>query len=272
MSTGSIFNEIKYKFEDPQTILNQQYKKNNGVGYGDLEHFIYKDEVLKILVDGKKLDFKLPFEQIVYEKILDLGDNETDTNVQYGLLLNETLDTVDIKPHIHYVERRESAIKLIDDSGVGTTTIGVNVPSHVSDFNVQTYATTFGNEFNEFDNTVINNTLFSNYHKSFINNVFNSQKREYNYKAKNVPEYIIQSLSLNDVIEIKGKLHRIEEFTVNTLNSDVDFKLFNVQDIGLTAITYLTTDSTYLLSDDTLTSIDTTTATTATTTGDQGLQ
>jgi len=267
VSSGSLFNEIKYKFEDPQTLLNQQYKKNNGVGYGDLEHSIYDEN--GVLIDGKKLDFKLPFEQIVYEKIIDLGDDTTDTNIQYGLLLNETLDTVDIKPHIHYVIKRDSVVKLIDDHGVGFATTGVNVPSHVSDFNTQTYSTTFGNEFNEFDGSLITNTLFSNYHKSFISNVFNSQRREYNYKAKNVPEYIIQSLSLNDVIEIKGKLHRIEEFTVNTLNSDVDFKLFNVQDIGLTAITYLTTDSTYLLSDDTLTSIDTTTTTV---TENQGLQ
>ena len=249
VSNGKILKEIKYKFQEPQTILNQQFKKLEGVGYGDLEHSIYNDN--ENLIDGDSLDFELPFEQIVYEKIQDIGGSVIDTNIQYGLLLDESLETVDIKPHIHYIQKRVTDIKILNDDNVGDRVQLINVPSHVLDFSLQTYSTVFGNEFNEFDGAFINNTLFSNYHQQFIENVFNSQKREYVFKAKNVPDYIIQSLQLNDIIEIKDKFYRIDEYTVNTINSDVDLKLFNVKNIGLGEVIPLTADNTVLKADNT---------------------
>ena len=112
VSAGKILNEIKYNFEDGQTILNQQFKKRYNVGYGDLELSIYDEN--GNLIDGTKLDFKLPFEQIIYEKVIDISDTDNTSQIQYGLLQNENLDFVTIKPHIHYIENKTTPLVLVD--------------------------------------------------------------------------------------------------------------------------------------------------------------
>lgn len=264
VSAGKILNEIKYNFEDGQTILNQQFKKRYNVGYGDLELSIY-DENGK-LIDGTKLDFKLPFEQIVYEKVIDISDTENTSQIQYGLLQNENLDFVTIKPHIHYIENKTTPlvvvdpliIKYIPDDQTAIYIDSWNIPVHVLDTINQTYSTTFGTEFNEFDNVIINNTIYSNYHKKYIELIFNVQKREYNFKAINVPTEIVLKLNLNDVIEIRGKFYRIDSFETNTNDNNVTFKLINDREVDLIPVYPVSTDSTTITVDSTIITTDAT--------------
>jgi hypothetical protein len=97
----------------------------------------------------------------------------------------------------------------------------------------QLYSSVFGNEFNSFNGSIISNTLYSNYHKEFIENVFNVNKREYNFKAIEVPLDIVLNIQLNDVIEINKKYHRIESLETNTSNNNIDFKLINDRNVNL---------------------------------------
>lgn len=264
VSAGKILNEIKYNFEDGQTILNQQFKKRYNVGYGDLELSIYNDSGK--LIDGTKLDFKLPFEQIVYEKVIDISDDEFYSEIQYGLLQNENLDFVTIKPHIHYIETKSSSyifpdpgvVKYIPDDQTAIFLDNWNIPLHVLDTINQTYSTTFGTEFNEFDNVIINNTIYSNYHKKYIELIFNVQKREYNFKAINVPTEIVLNLKLNDVIEIRGKFYRIDSFETNTNDNNVTFKLINDREVDLIPVFPISADSTTITIDSTIITADAT--------------
>ena len=249
VSAGKILNEIKYKFEEPQTILNQQFVKNNGIGYGDLELGIYDEN--GILIDGDNLEFKLPFEQIVYEKIRDLSNDETDTNIQYGLLQDENLDFVTIKPHIHYIQRVSTSIKFIQDSGTAIDLRKANIPSHILDFSLQTFSTTFGSEFNTFSSELISNTIYTNYHKPYIESIFNKQKREVKYKAKDVPTHIVLKLQLNDVIQVKNNFYRINNFQVNTLDNNIDLSLTTDRVLDLSPLISITADSTILTADST---------------------
>tara|TARA_R110002111_G_scaffold219870_2_gene282039 strand:- start:12197 stop:14296 length:2100 start_codon:yes stop_codon:yes gene_type:complete len=255
VNAGKILNEIKYNFEDPQTILNQQYKKNNGVGFGDLELSIYDDNGK--LIDGSKLDFKLPFEQIVYEKILDISSDDFVSRIQYGLLQDENLEFVTIKPHIHYIETKNASyiyddpgvIKYIEDDQSVTILTAYNVPIHILESSNQTFSTTFGTEFNSFDNLLISNTIYSNYHKNYIELLFNIQKREFNFKAINVPTDIVLNLNLNDVIQIKEKYYRIDSFDTNTNDNNINFKLINDNKVDLTPLLPLSVDSTIITID-----------------------
>ena len=256
VSTGTLYNEINYAFEDPQTILNTEFKKNNNdVGYGDLKLSIYDEN--GILIDGKKLELKLPFEQIVYERIVDLNGVDN-PNIQYGLLLNESLDRVDLKPHIHYVENIECSIKVLNSTGQGTLINNANYPSHVLTNESKLFSSTFGSEFNEFDGVAIQNTIFKNYHEEFVVNVFNKEKRKHVYNAKNVPTDIIINLRLNDVISINKKLFRVESFKVNLNKNEVELNLFNVKLIDLSPIYPISVDSTLFTVDRTDITVDAT--------------
>jgi len=94
VSRGKILNDISYKFQDPTTILNKQFKADNPLPYGD-EDAQLKDESGNLL-DGEALEIEVPFEQIVYERIYD--DNGVDEiELMYGAIIDENLNPVNPK-------------------------------------------------------------------------------------------------------------------------------------------------------------------------------
>ena len=161
--------------------------------------------------------------------------------MQYGLLQDENTEFVTIKPHIHYIETKvddfritePTYVKYIPDSQVAESLTSWNIPIHTLDSTTQLFSTTFGNEYNTFDSNLITNTLFSNYHKTYIDNVFNVNKREYNFKAIEVPLDIVLNIELNDVIVINKKYYRIDSLETSTSNNNISFKLINDRNVVL---------------------------------------
>jgi len=227
VSRGKILNEIDFKFEDPTTILNQQFKKNTTIAYGDEE--LNLTDSNGVPLDGSSLDYKIPFEQIVFERLLDLDDNEL-TNIQYGSIIDESLNPVNPKPVIYYnnlVSLGTKQLSFIDDTGtqviLGTD---INTASHVFPLDAKTYSTVFGAEFSTWDGTLIQNTLYINYHKNYIESIFNIKRRDFSFDAI-LPLEILSSLKLNDVLKIKDNYYRIDNFTLNLINGKSKLNLIN---------------------------------------------
>jgi hypothetical protein len=227
VSRGKILNEIDFKFEEPTTILNQQFKKNTTIAYGDEE--LNLTDSNGVPLDGNSLDYKIPFEQIVFERLLDLDDNEL-TNIQYGSIIDESLNPVNPKPVIYYnnlVSLGTKQLSFIDDTGtqviLGTD---INTASHVFPLDTKTYSTVFGAEFSTWDGTLIQNTLYINYHKEYIESIFNIKRRDFSFDAI-LPLEILSSLKLNDVLRIKDNYYRIDNFTLNLINGKSKLNLIN---------------------------------------------
>ena len=232
VARGDILNEIFFKFQEGETILNKQFDANTGFFYGDSETYIYDDEnsASRELLDGETLEFELPFEQVVYERLNDLFDT-AQTNIQYGAIIDDSLEPVKIKPHIFYniptiIGSKKMAF--IDENGSRTDlgTIFNNV-SHVNTNENASFSTVFSTEINEYTGAVINNTLYSNYHQDYILSIFNIKRRNFTYKAKNFPLRLLTELSLNDVVQIKDEYFRIDKYDLNLLTGDIKFKLIN---------------------------------------------
>lgn len=242
VNVGKLLNEINYKFTDSQTILAKQFFSNNGVEYGNLELSITDEN--GVLIDGEKLDYKLPFENMVYEKLSDLN-NVNNPNVVYGLLANESIEPVTIKPHLHYINNVSltNSVKIITSFNSTKALNSFNLPSHTLGYISPLFSTIFGSEFNEYNGNIINETLYSNYHKDYIQLLFNPKKREYNFKIKDAPTELIKNLKLNDAIVIKGKSYRINDYETNLITKEISFNLINSLSQSLTPIEYLTTDS-----------------------------
>ena len=225
---GELLSEIIYKFEDPTTILNTQFKKNVGQGYGD-EQLKLEGENGKPL-DGGTQDYKVPFEQIVYERLLDINDNNADTNIMYGAIIDEETEPANPKPHIHYVANNQigaKTISFINDSGTEIElTSTINVPSHTLGFEAPQFSTVFGKEINEYSREIINNTLFSNYHKDYITSIFNFKRRTFKYEAF-LPLRVALKLQLNDVLQIHNQYFRINKLKWNLITGKTSFELIN---------------------------------------------
>ena len=229
VSRGKILNEINYLFEEPQTILNEQFEQNTGIAYGDAETKL-TDEFGKVL-DGTKLEYKVPFEQILYERLTDQNDLEL-SNIQYGAIIDESLEPVNPKPHLFYNIKQSIGSKtvgFINDVAVKEQLNGnINTPSHTIGFETSNFSTIFDAEFSTWNGNLINNTLYKNYHERYILSIFNIKKREFNYTAKNVPLRVLLSLRLNDIVKIKETYYRINNFTTNLINLEVKFNLINL--------------------------------------------
>lgn len=256
ISTGKIFSEINYKFSEPSTILAKEFFNNNNVNYGDLEYKIVDINGNK--VDGESIDIELPFENMVYEKLLDIS-GVNDVNFMYGYMADDSLKPVNVKAHLHYVENisTTSQIKVLTGSSSYTLVSNLNVPLHTLGVNAPIYSTVFGEEFNEYNGNLISNTIYSNFHKTYIENAFNSQKRMYKFTAKNVPIQILLGLKLNDVIEIKQQYYRIDKYNINLITKEVSFELYNIKNLVLNpSYQSITTDSTIILTDSTIVTTD----------------
>ncbi|NQW36884.1 MAG: hypothetical protein HQ471_07765 [Flavobacteriales bacterium] len=221
---GNILNNINYKFQSPTTILNIQFEGNTGVAYGN-EDLILKDSFGKLL-DGDSLDITLPFEQIMYDRLIDTNTNVS-TNFMYGAIIDDKLDAVNPKAHLFYNSTNTiSNLSFVNGSGVKNliNSGNINTPSHTfgTDFSL-----IFSQEFNEWDGTLITNTLYLNYHQEFIEDVFNIKRRTFKFKA-NLPLRILTTLELNDTLKIKNNYYRINKYTTDLTTGKTDLDLINI--------------------------------------------
>jgi len=177
----------------------------------------------------------LPFEQIIYERLPDLGDDNELTNIQYGGIFDDKIEPINPAPHIFYNINTAIGTKTIgwiNDVGVREQLTGnINTPSHSIDWETPQYNLTFGIENNEWTNISSENNLYSNHYKNYVESIFNIKRRGFKYNAI-LPLRIMLQLKLNDILEIKNNYYRIDNFNFNLLilrsSSAFSVKSFNL--------------------------------------------
>ena len=229
VSRSKIFREIGFRFQEPQSILAERFAETNNTAYGDLETKLFTNvNGVDVPLDGDEFDIEIEFEQMIYEKLLDLDDEST-TNIVYGLSLDKSFNEVTPEAHLFYaISKNISAnpIGFLDDTGtksqINTT---VYMPSH-ADSDSQKYSTCFGGEINEHTGAINNNSLFNLYYKDYVQDSFSSKRRKYNYTAI-LPIWLLSKLKLNDRLIINGNRYIINQMTTNVTDRKVDFELLN---------------------------------------------
>jgi len=230
VSRGTLLNEINFKFTEPTTLLNTQFTTNTGTPYGDENILLTEDGTSTgIPLDGDSLDFSVPFEQIVYERLIDLNGN-AQTNIMYGGIFDETISPVNPKAHIFYnilTPVLSKPIGFIDElnakSIINTNT---NVMSHSIDFENPDYNFVFGIENNEWTNIASETTLYFNYHKDYVESIFNVKRRTFKFEGI-FPLRILLQLQLNDVLEINHNYYRIDNYTLELTKQNISLSLIN---------------------------------------------
>ncbi len=169
---GTLLNVINFKFEEPVTIGNIQFEKGAGHFYGDEEEEFTDDN--DVLLDGEALEVSVPFEQIQYDRLKDQSDLVR-TNFQYGAIVDESVEPVSPKGHIHYVINQPVGSKRIgfqDDTSTKVDIGGsINLPAHTYPMELQSYATIFRDEFSTWDQTKITKNLYSNHWNDYVLNI-----------------------------------------------------------------------------------------------------
>lgn len=249
---GELLKEIEFKTVSPTTNLAIQFKENNNTPYGE-EKVDLKDANGKPL-DGGTLKIETPFEQPVYERLIDQNTGDL-KDIQVAGIYDRDLNPVNPAPIIHYINNvtmpQYTSIKMRDEDEVGFEIAG-NMNNISSDFGLSqpSYSVLFGSEFSTWDSTLVTNTLYQNHWSDYISNIFNIKRRIWNYTANDLPLNIINNLQLNDVIKIRDNQYRINKFSVDLLTGNTTFELINAFDtivIQMPELVQLTSDEQTLI-------------------------
>lgn len=224
---ANIFNRIKFNFQEPQTLLAIQFKTTNNIAYGDLEVDLFDDS--GELLEGTEFEVELPFENMIYERIVDLDDSIL-TELMYGYIVDNSESPTGMEPHIHYGISRNIGTKtfaLLDEND-DTEEITGNVwmPSHTNDTDTKDYSTNWGLELDEYDSQQIANSLYQIYYNDYITDVFDIKRRLLNYEL--IPtEQILRNLKLNDRLIIDGNRFIINDMNVGLTDGTIKAQLLN---------------------------------------------
>jgi hypothetical protein len=229
VSRAKIFKDISFIFQEPETILAEEFKRMNNTAYGDLETRLYsRINGVDVPLDGGEFEIELDFEQMVYEKLIDLDDDSA-TNIVYGLSLDSGLSDTVPEAHLLYIQQKSvsaNPLSIVQDDGTKAQLNGnVFMPAHANSSTAE-YATTFGSAVDEHTGAYITNSLYKLYYEDYITDSFSSKRRMYDLTAR-LPVWLLNKLKLNDKLIIGTVRYIINQMTVNVTNQMVEFELLN---------------------------------------------
>ena len=231
------FKEINFGYKGVNTFLAKQFNQLNNTQWGSLSYTLDG-----AIYDAPEESYKieLPFEHLMFERLYNASGSNTSTDAQYGYFTNENQEAYFGLPLIFYP---------ILQTGTGTTPITIRDVTDSSRFPITSYyipsnsksllsgtnKTTihFNVEMNEYtanepniDINKFTDTLFQTKYKTYIEDVFNSQRRLTKVTAF-LPYKIFSSLELNDTIQLGQNNYRINSLKTNLTNGKTEFELLN---------------------------------------------
>lgn len=240
---GELYQSIAYQFEDPSTILNEEFQNRAGdkQSYGSSLVNVYESIRPIKLIDGEKVEIKLPFEQVVYERLTDLDTGEL-LFISSGTIADKDLKPVTPKPLLHYISEQDisgSPIRFVDENNVKTS-MNTTMLMPMNQFGTlePDYSLLFESEYSCWDGTTLDNNLYTLHHGDYIEAVFRLKRRSFEYEAL-LPTQLVTRLGLNDVLTIEGIDYRINKFKHNLLLGTTKLDLINGFDTTLFTGVYI---------------------------------
>jgi hypothetical protein len=165
---------------------------------------------------------------MIYEKIEDLAGAEF-TQLQYGYHVDKEFKPVVGKPLIFYNTLLGSPAMgfLNDDQQLELLNTNANVPSQlVRAFDSASSCLNFGAEISPFDGTTMLNCLYKINYSDYVSDMFNNQRRIYNFKAV-LPLFTLTNLKLNDRLIIGNRRYIINSLSPNLTTGETNLELLN---------------------------------------------
>jgi len=234
------FTDINFQYPEAQTKLAQAYSNIHNRQYGKLDYQANASRGSQYKVDS-------PFGHMLYERLQDLNDDSY-TEVQYGLSVNESDNEVLPKPLLFYGIYQSSihatdAINFLDstrpeDGGLAPAGTNYSLTDYWMPHNANELGTAstapafnlnFGSEINSYtltDYGGTNNSLFQKFYQNYILRVFNTKTRIFKYKAI-LPLKFLLTYSLADKVFVNGRAFTINKITTKLQTGESSLELLN---------------------------------------------
>jgi hypothetical protein len=210
---------IEFKYEEAGAILGKQYKESNGIGYGDLMAK-YDD------ITGSDLSVKVNFENLMFERLQNTSVTPSVTsNLQIGSSIDLKLEPYSGKPYVFYKNGLVDLTDAINIDGISLTKVFLTGTEDNTNETQITNSLNFGSEISTYFFSPIEKSLYFNFWKTYIEDLYNQKTRVLNLKCK-LPISILTKLSLNDKFIINKNKYKISNVKVNLINSQADIEIF----------------------------------------------
>jgi hypothetical protein len=210
---------IEFKYEPAGAILGKQYLDSNGIGYGDLSAK-YDD------IAGSDLSVKVGFENLQFERLQNASVTPSvTTNLQIGQSIDLKLEPYVGKPFIFYKNGLIDLEDTIYINGVALNKVFLTATEDNLLLEQVTNSLNFGSDISTYFFSPIQKSLYFNFWKTYIEDLYNQKTRVLNLKCK-LPISILTKLSLNDKFIINKNKYKISNVKVNLINSQADIEVF----------------------------------------------
>jgi hypothetical protein len=223
------FKNVDFKYEGNQTILADKYKQLENKYFGQEE---YKgDSDLRWV--GKDYEVKLPFEHLMYERLIDQTTGGQLDPI-YGLMVDNNLNPIKGKPLVFFSQLISgdpgdiTDISFRDNETTHSPIDSYFIPSNTQNiYNLSLQSIHFSAERSEYYGGQLLNSLFETYYKNYIQSVFQINKRLVKKKCFLPTNILTKENILSYVVIDSGKRYRINSITTNLQTGESDIELLN---------------------------------------------
>lgn len=221
------YRTVSFSYKGTNTFLARFYGDTTNKEWGALHYNRFSKDF------GSDYKIELPFEHMLFEKLTDANDS-SDTGIQIGWSADDKQEPTIGEPLLFYAVRRRvnEAVKLIKFNSVAEIIPAdgeLFMPSNSLELDTSLSNSenlNFASENNEYALVPYKKTLFDQFYKNYILDIFDPQRRITTTSAY-LPLRIISNLKLNDQIQIADRLYKINKVTTDFQNLLTKFELIN---------------------------------------------
>ena len=224
------YSEIIFRFKGLQSFLANAYKEVNNEEWGTLR---FNQDSVDKKIDGGIYKIELPFEHFLFERLYDINDTTgaTQTGIQWGWSVSKDQQPDKNLPLLFYPINQSvsTAISFQESASAVSSLTTYNIPSNSLYIasGTGTQNINFGKMTNEYTgDSTFDGTLFENYYKTYIQNIFSQSNRLTKVKAF-LPLKILLNLSLADRFDINNYRYKINSIKTNLATGESEIELLN---------------------------------------------
>jgi hypothetical protein len=209
ITRAPFYKVMNFQYEKSENLISRAFFDNFQREYGDLKYTFDTDS------DGKEYTIKLPFENLMHQKF-------SGTKLHVGYCLKSDLKPYVPKPILLYKYGNINTNVNFYLQGVARTSynaFGQDIEKVTNEF----HTLNWGLENSTLLNGVVENSLFNDYYKNYLSNIYNRKSRIIKFEGV-ADTYLMSVLKLNDRVVIRDK-----RYIINNLQTELNTGKINLE-------------------------------------------
>lgn len=222
----ALYRRISFSYNETEAILGETYRLQNDIGYGDLR--------ADFTFDADEFDIEVGFDNMLFERLTDIYTSGVGlTQINVGQCVTRELEPYIGKPIIFYAAGNlripiSNHWSYTNMSGNAIEKQDMWLIGNVNNVTAATVTQTinFGTEVDPYLLQGFTQSLYQNYWKDYITDLYDASRRLFIYKAQ-LPLGLMLKLKNNDKLTILERNYIINNVKLNLTTGEASLELLN---------------------------------------------